>query len=31
MDMAGIAVPTPARADGKPGSVTLLARPAPTA
>ncbi len=25
MDMAGIAVPTPARADGKPGSVTLLA------
>ncbi len=25
MDMAGIAVPTPARADGRPGSVTLLA------
>ena len=26
MDMCGIAVPTPARADGRPGGVTLLAR-----
>ena len=26
MDMCGIAVPTPARSDGRPGSVTLLAR-----
>ena len=26
MDMCGIAVPTPARSDGRPGSVTILAR-----
>ncbi|MGV6874550.1 allophanate hydrolase [Pseudochelatococcus sp. B33] len=26
MDMCGLAVPTPARTDGRPGSVTLLAR-----